>query len=332
MQAAYRSWGIKLTFIVCCATFISAAVKAQQPAQFTLYRNNLAALNPSYVGSDGLLNASVLVRQQWSGLLGAPQTQFISVDLPVNVISSGLGLTLENDRLGLQQTVQGAVAYSFFFRTGKRGRLSAGIRAGFGAISWNGSQIRTPDGLYGVGMIDHKDAFLPIVPFEGRFPVVDLGVMYQRNFVKLGIALKNVVQSSQNHTINNGIIRLETNYLFTFATEFETGEDLRLIPSAFFKTDLTENQLDITLVSEFLQKFKAGVGFRGWSRTTKDALNIIAGLRISEGVSLLYAHDLNLSPLKNSNSGSHELLLQCKLNTSIGKAMPERVIYNGRYF
>jgi len=323
---------MRAAFLAFCCIVFSVSTQAQQPAQFTLYRYCLPAVNPAYAGSDGFLNASALVRQQWAGLSGAPQTQFINVDLPLNAISSGAGLVIENDRLGLQQTVQGSIAYSFFLRTGKNSRLAAGLRAGLGSMSWNGSQIRTPDGVYSPTATDHKDVFLPSVPFEGRFPMLDVGVMYQRNFVKLGFGIKNLAQSTLKYTINNGKIRLVTNYFFTFATEFEIREQIRLIPSAFFRSDLTENQLDITLVSELFRKFDAGVGFRGWSKTSKDAINLIAGFRLSDGFRIFYAYDINLSPLKNSNSGSHELLLQYRLNTSIGKAVPERVIYNARYY
>lgn len=318
-------------FAFCFAVFYTIC-NAQQPAHFTLYRDNLTALNPAFAGSDGQLTASALVRQQWTGLSGAPQTQFVQIELPVNAISSGFGLTLQNDRLGLQQTVQGALAYSLFVRTGKKSRLSGGIRAGFGTMTWNGAQIRTPEGNYSTGTSDHRDVILPNVPFNGQFPVLDAGLMYQRNVVKLGLGVKNLAQSSPWHTINNGKNRLVTNYFFTFATEFEIREQLRLLPSAFFRTDLIENQLDITLLSEFFRKFSLGVGFRGWNKSSRDALNIMAGFRLSEHFRCFYAYDINLSPLKNSNSGSHELLLQYKLNTSIGKAIPERVIYNARYY
>lgn len=323
---------MRAVFVAFFSTVFGFLCTGQQPAQYSLYRYNLSAINPAYAGSEGVLNASAVVRQQWAGLAGSPQSQFINVDLPLDGINSGAGWSVENDRLGLQQTIQAAMAYSFFIRTGKLSKFSVGIRGGMGLVNWNGSIIRTPDGIYGSGLADHKDEILPGIPFSGRFPILDVGVVYQRNFVKLGFGMKNLTQSSIKYTINNGKIRLVTNYFFTFATEFTIRDQIKLFPSAFFRTDLIENQLDITFITEMFRKFNIGVGYRGWNRASNDALNIIAGMRLNDRIRLFYAYDINLSPLKNSNSGSHELLLHYKLNTSIGKAIPERIIYNARYF
>jgi type IX secretion system PorP/SprF family membrane protein len=156
--------------------------------------------------------------------------------------------------------------------------------------------------------------------------------MYQRNFVKLGIGIKNLTQNSIKHTINNGKIRLVTNYFFTFATEIEIREQFKVMPSVLFRTDLAESQLDVTLISELYRKFNVGVGYRGWSNLSNDALSLIAGFRLNEKIRLIYSYDINLSPLKSSNNGSNELMLQYNLNKSIGKAIPEKIIYNPRYF
>ena len=315
-----------------CIAFFATICQAQQPAHFSLFRDNLSAFNPAYTGSDGQLVAGALVRQQWTGLSEAPQTQFLQFELPFEAVSSGLGLTLQNDRLGLQQNVQGALAYSFFLRTGKESRLSAGIRAGLGSMNWNGSEIRTPEGNYSSGATEHRDVILPNISFAGQYPILDAGVMYQRNFVKLGFGVKNLANSSFRYTINNGKIRLVTNYFFTFATELEIGEHFRLMPAVLFRSDFIENQLDVATNFEFFRKFDAGLGFRGWSSNSRDAVYVMAGLKLSENFRILYAYDFNLSPLRNSNSGSHELMLQYRVNTSIGKATPERVIYNARYY
>ncbi|MFZ4544232.1 MAG: PorP/SprF family type IX secretion system membrane protein [Saprospiraceae bacterium] len=305
---------------------------AQQPSQYTLHSLNLAALNPAYAGIEPFFQANALVRHQWNGLSGSPQSQILNVNLPIKSISSGAGINIENDQLGLQQTIQASLCYSYHLRLNRVNLLSFGLRGGFGQMGWNGTNIRTPDGKYLNAGIDHKDEILPSVFFSGRFPVLDAGLLYQRNFVKLGIGIKNLTQNSIKYTINNGKIRLVTNYFFTFATEIEIREQYKVMPSVLFRTDLAESQLDVTLISELYRKFNVGVGYRGWSNLSNDALSLIAGFRLNEKIRLIYSYDINLSPLKSSNNGSNELMLQYNLNKSIGKAIPERIIYNPRYF
>jgi type IX secretion system PorP/SprF family membrane protein len=57
---------------------------AQQDAQFTQYMYNTINVNPAYAGSRGALSIFALHRTQWVGLDGAPVTNTVSVNTPLN--------------------------------------------------------------------------------------------------------------------------------------------------------------------------------------------------------------------------------------------------------
>jgi type IX secretion system PorP/SprF family membrane protein len=57
---------------------------AQQDAQFTQYMYNTININPAYAGSRGALSIFALHRTQWVGLDGAPVTNAVSINTPLN--------------------------------------------------------------------------------------------------------------------------------------------------------------------------------------------------------------------------------------------------------
>lgn len=306
-------------------------VNGQQPTQYTLLNYNMFAINPAYAGKEGSLSANLSIRQQWSNLQGMPQSQSLNAHLPINSINSGVGINLESDNAGLQQALQAALSYCYDVRLGKNAILALGVRGGVIQMNWNGGAIRTPDGNY-QNTTEHKDNILGANSFNGQAPLLDLGALFQSKIIKIGFGVKNLTENSINYTINNGKIRLVTNYFFTFAAEFNISNNLILTPSVLFKSDVIENQTDINISAQLFEKFIIGTGYRGYSKNTNDAINIIGGIRLNEKIKLFYAYGLTMSPLKNASTGSHELLLQYNLNKPIGKGIPEKVIYNPRYY
>jgi len=75
-----------------------------------------------------------------------------------------------------------------------------------------------------------------------------------------------------------------------------------------------------------------GMGFRGYSGNSIDALTVFMGLKISEHLSIAYGFDVTLSALNAVSSGSHELVLKYNLNKLVGVGLPPPVIYSPRFY
>ena len=76
----------------------SLCVYAQQDAQFTQYMSNKIFLNPAFAGEKGAICLTGIYRHQWTGFEGNPQTQNFNVDMPVNFLHGGIGLSVTNDK------------------------------------------------------------------------------------------------------------------------------------------------------------------------------------------------------------------------------------------
>ena len=64
--------------------FISSGVYAQQESILAFYSNHLNLVNPAAVSVNGETQFTTSIRQQWTGIKDAPQTQGASFMTPLN--------------------------------------------------------------------------------------------------------------------------------------------------------------------------------------------------------------------------------------------------------
>ncbi len=308
--------------------FTLVTMHGQQNAQYSLYMLNKFAFNPAYAGLDHSLSLTGVYRGQWVGLEGNPSTAQVNVHMPLYILRGGLGLSFENDELGARQGTQFTLAYNYQLELGD-GILSIGVAGGLRQLRLNGNDLRTPQGEYEDGtVINHQDELLPITSINGSTPIFDAGAFYQNDWLEIGVASKNL--SEPGIELENLTYQLVRNYIVYGGAYFDITGSIQLQPSFMVRSDLTQTQTDLSLLVQYNNNIFVGATFRGYSSETIDALGIIGGLKISENITLGYAHDLGLSDLQLVNDGSHEIMLNYNLNKRIGAGRPPNIIYNPR--
>jgi type IX secretion system PorP/SprF family membrane protein len=90
---------MKTRVLLFALLFTGMVSYAQQDAQFTQYMYNTININPAYAGSRGALSIFALHRTQWVGLDGAPVTNAVSLNTPLNQSRLGLGVSIINDKI-----------------------------------------------------------------------------------------------------------------------------------------------------------------------------------------------------------------------------------------
>ena len=116
--------------VICMA--VGGASIAQQDPQFTQYMFDRLSVNPAVAGISGELCGTLLLRQQWTGFDGAPKTALLNASMPINKISSGVGISVYLDKLGQQNSTFARLHYSFHRKIGT-GTLGIGIYLGAGS-------------------------------------------------------------------------------------------------------------------------------------------------------------------------------------------------------
>jgi type IX secretion system PorP/SprF family membrane protein len=308
-------------------------VSAQQFPQYSLYMLNPYAYNPAYAGLDNTLVATGMYRQQWSNLEGAPATAHFNGHLPLFVISSGVGMKVENDIIGAHRTTSAVLSYNYQLALGRSTLLSAGFSAGYMQYSLDGTKLRAPDGVYEPAGFSHNDQFLPEGKVNAGTPLFEAGLFLQMKKLQVGVSTLPAFSPALSISSDNDALEIEPvrHYFFTAAYSFEAGDHLDVSPSAVAKTDFVETQVEISTVLQWNENIFAGASFRGFGNTDKDAVVVLAGFRLNEKTTLAYSFDIPLSPLSAVNRGSHELMLRYSLNKPIGAGKLPPIIYNPRF-
>jgi len=315
-----------LLTIALCGIFFFA--HGQQAGHYTLYRFNKLNWNPAYAGLDESLSFTGLYRDQWTGLEGRPRSFYFDAHMPLNFLSSGVGLFFESDALGAQSDLRAGIAYSFQFELGP-GVFSLGASGGILQRRFDGSILLTPEGNYIEGNPpDHEDPILTLVQETAIIPTFQAGIYYRLPWLEAGIGLRNLTAPSVS--FNTFSLELARNFFFTAEADIPIGETWALLPSVFVRSNLTQTQTDITLLAEYNDNIFFGPAFRGYNSNSIDAVSFIGGLKLTPKLRLGYAYDLTLSELNSASNGSHEIMLNFNLNQPIGEGRPPKIIYNPR--
>jgi len=302
----------------------------QQPTQYSLYMLNPFQYNPGYAGLNDAIELTGVYRKQWQGLNESPTHQNINVHFPVYRLSSGLGIDVENDMLGLEQNLQATLSYNFHLPLGRSSIVSIGFGAGIFQKKITGDGIRTPEGIYDLGILDHNDNLaLPSTNQNASTPIFNAGIYYKSELFEIGVSSVNI----QEPTIKGDFLSttLSRNYFLTATYNLDLLRKVSVHPSILIKTDQVEWQTEISALFKYDDNIFLGGSFRGYNSTTVDAAALILGGNINEKITLAYAYDLTLSDLNVVSSGSHELLLKINLGTEVGKGKLPKIIFNPRY-
>ncbi len=316
------------TLLTCL--FLAAVAYAQQPAQYSLFMMNKLNWNPAYAGMDNSLVVTGAYRSQWQGLEGNPVTQNIGLHLPLNIISSGFGINLENDELGAQQRSSATLMYNYQMGLGQRAVLSIGGSAGMMQRTLNGELLRTPDGEYSEpGIIFHNDDLLPSTGVSGNVMTYGAGAYLLTEKFEAGLSVRHLTAPTAPLSEELSM-KLERVYFFSAQGHFDLSTVLSFHPALLVRSDVVQTQTDLALLFHYNDNIIGGASLRGYDSNSLDAVALIAGFKLSEKITVAYAYDLTVSAIAQVSNGSHEIMLRYDLNKPLGTGRPPKIIYNPR--
>lgn len=171
---------------------------AQQDPMFTKYMFNSLVFNPAYAGAKDHLSATLLHRDQWWGLEGAPKTQSLTIHSPLESGKVGLGLSVINDQIGPTNTLSAMASYAYRIQLNE-GKLALGLQAGVMNYRSDFNKLS----------IDNPDvAFMDDMTPNMWLPNVGAGVHYYiPNKFYVGVSVPHLL----NLTLREGAV--EGNYM-----------------------------------------------------------------------------------------------------------------------
>jgi type IX secretion system PorP/SprF family membrane protein len=304
---------IKLSVVI--ITIVNSTAIAQQDPMYSQYVFNGLIINPAYAGSHDVLSTTLLYRDQWVSIPGAPKTGTFSIDAPLKNQKVGLGLNVEFDKIGVTNFsgITGAYSYKIKF---SHGALHFGVQAGVGFYNSNFTIVKYSDG----GVSD--EAFQN--NYHDLMPTFGFGMYYYTNRFYAGFSIPQIaghaIQKALYSNSESAHLDLANHYFITSGYLFDLSPDMKLKPSVLLKyVGGAPIEIDLNSTVWFYDILALGVSYRSLA-----SLNFLCQIRLSNRLYLGYAYEYATNSLNHFSSGSHEIMLQYIFNFSHGKIVTPR--------
>lgn len=284
---------------------------AQQDSQYTNYMYNTVNVNPAYAGSRGVMSIFGLHRTQWVGLDGAPVTNTVSLNTPINNSNFGLGISFVNDRIGPSDENAISADISYSIQTSDTYKLSFGIKATANLLNvdYTKLNIYDPTDIQFQNNIDNKFS-----------PNIGAGVYFHSDKLYAGLSVPNFLETEHFDDNVAATAKERMHYYLIGGYVFDLTENIKFKPAFLSKVvNGAPLQLDLTANFMFNEKFVLGAAWR-WDA----AVSGLVGFQATSNWFIGYGYDAETTKLANYNSGSHEIFLRYEFKGKSEKVVSPR--------
>lgn len=301
---------MKTRILLFALMFTGVVSYAQQDAQFTQYMYNTINVNPAYAGSRGAMSIFALHRTQWVGLDGAPVTNAVSVNTPINGSNLGLGVSLINDKIGPTVENNFSADLSYTIPVSETSKLSFGLKLSANLFDLD---------VLKLDPVDSSDPTLQNL--NNKFsPNIGAGVYWHSDKAYVGLSVPNFIETNNYNDNDVAIYKEQINYYLIAGVVFDLSDSVKFKPAILTKmVQGAPLQMDISGNFMFMNKFTLGVAYR-WSA----AMSAMVGFQVTDGMYIGYGYDHETTNLNNYSSGSHEIFLRYEIFNNIDKITTPR--------
>jgi type IX secretion system PorP/SprF family membrane protein len=300
---------------------INLTAMGQQDPQFTNNMYYKLGVNPGYAGAENAISGIILNRYQWEGMKGAPKTLVFSVDAATNLFGTpgGVGLNIVSDQLGFAKNIliNGSYAYKTELSFGT---LGIGLSAGFYNQSINGNW-EVPEDDYGIYTQPGSDPAIPQGEVSQLAFDLGGGLYLSSNQYYLGLSVTHINQPAIEYD-DYASAYLSRHYYLMGGYNIKLADPLfELRPSFLFKSDLAAWQVDVNTNVVYDDRFWGGISYR-----VNDAVALLLGLELANGLKVGYSFDLVTSAIGYYGFASHEIFISYSVNLERNRSQKYRSI------
>lgn len=261
------------------------------------YMFNPLIINPAYSGFDQALSVSFMVKNQWSGVEGAPSSQIFAAHSPVKE-KAGLGLILANDQMGPlnQKGIYASYAYKILL---EEGHISMGLQAGTTIFKLSEENI---------SLLDPQDPVFTANLYDQAIPNFGAGFMYSGKNLYVGLAIPQLLRISEQENISYSLQR--QNIILHGSYSFALSDDVQVNPNSLIYLR-QGHPAEINIGTNFLIRkvLWAGLLYRNLNTYT-----FLSKLQINPQFNLGYAYDYHTGEVRSLSHNSHEFLISYIFN------------------
>lgn len=279
--------------------------RAQFDPQIGQYMYMPMVYNPAAAGDGNMMKVAGMHRMQYANLSNAPMSTWFSFSSPfaIGKTMHGVGVRFLNDRFGLFSNQAFYVQYAYRQRLGK-GYLSVGLDLGFVNVGFKGDSVNLAD-LADSDYFDNSDAVIPKGDKSGMSFDMGVGVYYATSVWWVGVSYSHITQPTLDWDDNATMKMRGTMYVSGgYDFRLRNYQHWKLTPSAMLMTDFRSWDINMTLMCEYRDRYRWGLGYR-----FDGSVNILLGIDIISGLQIGYSCELPTNKLLLESYGSHEVYL-----------------------
>ena len=302
---------IKYLFSLLLLVFgLAKITSAQQIPLFSQYQFNQYLYNPAVAGSEEGVEARLVQRYQWRGVTDAPRTFNLNAYGPLEGMKMGVGAMVYSDIVGPTRRTGFMGSYAYHLQLNDEMRIGFGLGLGVDQYIIDGTQVQL-DQADDPALQNYRGS---AYEFNTKFGIY----FYAKNYYA-GLSIPQLVPDRINiFESSTNTAKLENHYILNGGYTFEIGDDFKVEPALLFRwRPPAPLQADISVWGYYKDMIWLGVTYR-----TDDALSFGVGFKYNDMLMIGYSYDYTTSYLSTYTSGSHEIMLGVKFNSSSSEEIP----------
>jgi type IX secretion system PorP/SprF family membrane protein len=295
---------MKKTLLIFLFIISILGIKAQEQPTYTQHMFNQQTFNPAYTGTWEKLGITLINRSQWVKFPKYPQTNDLSVQLPVFSLNHAIGLDVSNNRIGLENRTGIYADYSYRVRLSEDGwYLRLGLKAGVSIYNNDLTDYR---------LINPDDPAYADNIGNMVLPNFGAGLFLWRENAYVGFSVPKILSHKLKITEAEYQLKPSSSVFYlTGGYVFNLHPNWQLKPSVFMQIERhSPFQCDISASVLFKDFLWLGAMYR-----FGDAFGFIVQFTIKNDFRIGYAYDQTISKLSSHQQGVHEILLTIEINT-----------------
>jgi type IX secretion system PorP/SprF family membrane protein len=297
----------KLYILPFLVLVFAGTLNAQQLPLYSNYFFTPFMFNPAMSGLTGSTEISLIHRQQWSGVQGAPTTSAITLNGDLNEMKFGYSVYAFNDQTDIVSRTGAYGSYAYHVRFAEKNSVSFGLSAGY---------LNNRIDQSAINVDDQFDPLLYANLNNGSTFDINFGVNLRLGDFMIGgsipqlLAPKVVYSDNFSSPIQYQLIR---HYIVHTQYDLRMQND-RMVLSPFVMmraADGVQPQVDAGLMFDYKEYFFVGAAFR-----SNYAVTANAGVHLTENLTLGYAYDFSTSDYAYTLGASHEFMLSWRFGSS----------------
>lgn len=271
-------------------------LKAQQLPLYSQYYFNPLVYNSAYAGSSERFEMSLLYRNQWTGLDGAPRTAVLTIHGPLNM-GSNLSSMMIADRAGAFTRLSVDLGYAYRIELVKDVYWALGLSGQFANVNVDGSILT---------FHDDAEQVIPRVKESNSFLDFTASTFIHGESFYAGLSVPQILDGSVKFSKETQVGALSRHFYALGGVRIHSGEKSILEPHVLFKaTQGAPLQLDAGARLELNERYWIGIVYR-----TRAAFSISLGILMMDRVMLGYSYDYATTDLQSVYPSSHEIMLK----------------------